>query len=115
MSNNRTCQTLKKIIAHIDQTLTYCQGHSFESFMEQRMLQEACAFHVLQIGELSKNGLDEAFTAAHPEIPWRQMYGMRNRIVHDYEGIQMKIVWNTISDDFPALKQALQTVLETMK
>ena len=115
MSNNRTYQTLIKIIAHIEQTLSYCQGYNFESFMNHRMLQEACAFHVLQLGELSKNGLDEAFTAAHPEIPWRQMYGMRNRIVHDYEGIQMKIVWNTISDDFPALKQALQTVLKEMK
>ena len=115
MSDNRTYQTVRKIIAHIDQTLTYCQGVSFDSFMNHRMLQEACAFHVLQIGELSKNGLDEAFTKAHPEIPWQQMYGMRNRIVHDYEGIQMKIVWNTISDDFPILKRALQTVLETLK
>ena len=115
MSNNKTYQTVKKIIAHIEQTLAYCQGYSFESFMNHRMLQEACAFHVLQIGELSKNGLDEGFTSAHPEIPWRQMYGMRNRIVHDYEGIQMKIVWNTISDDFPALKLALQTVLKEME
>ncbi len=43
------------------------------------------------------------------------MYGMRNRIVHDYEGIQMKVIWDTITDDFPALRQALRTILEENK
>ena len=114
MSNSRN-QTVRKIIAHIDQTMAYCEGHTFASFMNHRMLQEACAFHILQIGELSRNGLDEAFTSAYPEIPWRQIYGMRNRIVHDYEGIQMRIVWDTIRDDFPELKRALCTILETQE
>ena len=39
----------------------------------------------------------------HPEIEWRQMRGMRNRIVHDYEGIRLEIVWETIQNDFPEL------------
>ena len=66
MSNKRIAQTLKKIIAHIDHTLEYCQGLDFDGFMANRMLQEACVFNILQIGELARNGLDEAFTAAHP-------------------------------------------------
>ncbi len=44
-------------------------------------------------------GMDQV----HPEIMWRQMRGMRNRIVHDYEGIRMEIVWDTINNDFPEL------------
>ena len=115
MGDNRVNQTIRKIIAHIDQTIAYCHGQTFASFMENRMLQEACAFHVLQIGELSKNVLHDDFTAAHPEIPWRQMYGMRNRIVHDYEGVQMKIVWDTITADFPMLKRSLLTLLLEME
>ena len=93
--------------------MEYCKGQDFDSFMKNRMLQEACAFHVLQIGELAKTAIDGTFTTEHPEIPWRQMYGMRNRIVHDYEGIQMKIVWNTIVSDFPKLRTALNEILET--
>ena len=52
-------------------------------------------FNILQIGELSRNALNDDFKDAHPEIPWRQMYGLRNRIVHDYEDVRLKIVWDT--------------------
>jgi len=40
-------------------------------------------------------------------IPWREVYGLRNRIVHDYEGVNLKLVWEIISDDLPELKQML--------
>ena len=55
------------------------------------MLQEACVFNLLQIGELA-NHLSPEFTADKPSIPWRQMIGLRNRFVHDYDGIRMMIV-----------------------
>lgn len=115
MSNRRNAQALGKIIGHIDHTLEYCAGQDFEGFMSNRMLQEACVFNVLQIGELARNGLDEEITAAHPEVPWRQMYGLRNRIVHDYEGIHMKIVWETITRDFKPLRDMLFDILNQIK
>lgn len=106
---------MKKIIGHIEHTLDYCDGLTFDSFMSNRMLQEACIYNILQVGELSKAGLDAEFTAAHPEIAWNQMYGMRNRMVHDYEGLRLKTVWLTISEDFPTLKKELQSILDTME
>ena len=111
MSNDKSRRILEKIVAHIDHTLEYCQGQTFESFMDNRMLQEACIFNLLQIGELSKLGLDAGFIASYPHIPWRQMYGMRNRLVHDYEGIRLQIVWETISTDFPSLQASLEAIL----
>ena len=60
---------------------------------------------------MSKLGLDAGFIASYPHIPWRQMYGMRNRLVHDYEGIRLQIVWETISTDFPSLKTSLEAIL----
>ena len=111
MSSEKSRQILRKIITHIDHTLEYCQGESFESFMNNRMLQEACIFNILQIGELSKLGLDEGFTRQYPDIPWHQMYGMRNRLVHDYEGVRLRIVWETISKDFGPLKATLESIL----
>jgi len=92
MSNRRDAQILRKLIAHIDHTLEYCDGLDFDGFMENRMLQEAWAFNFLQIAGLGKNELDYEFTDGHPDVPWRQMYGLRNRIVHDYEGVRMKII-----------------------
>lgn len=44
---------------------------------------------------------------SHNTIPWREVYGLRNRIVHDYEGVNLKLVWEIISDDLPELKQML--------
>ena len=111
MSNDKSRRILEKIVSHIDHTLEYCQGQTFESFMDNRVLQEACIFNLLQIGELSKLGLDAGFTTSYPNIPWRQMYGMRNRLVHDYEGIRLQIVWETISTDFPSLKTSLEAIL----
>ena len=111
MSSEKSRQILRKIITHIDHTLEYCQGESFESFMNNRMLQEACIFNLLQIGELSKLGLDEGSTRQYPDIPWHQMYGMRNRLVHDYEGVRLRIVWETISKDFSPLKVTLESIL----
>ena len=114
MSDKRNAQALRKIIGHIEHTLEYCEGLDFDAFMGNRMLQEACVFNALQIGELARNGLDAVFTDAHPEIPWRQMYGLRNRIAHDYEGIQMKIVWETITQDFGPLLDALRAIQKGM-
>ena len=111
MSSEKSRQILQKIITHIDHTLEYCQGETFESFMNNRMLQEACIFNILQIGELSKLGLDEGFTQQYPNIAWHQMYGMRNRLVHDYEGVRLRIVWETISKDFGLLKSTLESIL----
>ncbi len=114
MSNDKNMRVLKKIIDHIDHTLDYVNDVTFDGFMANRMLQEACIFNVLQVGELAKVGLDEALTSAHPEISWKQMYGMRNRIVHDYEGIRLKIIWATISEDFPVLRKQLQALHDTL-
>ena len=105
MSNDKSRRILEKIVSHIDHTLEYCQGQTFESFMDNRMLQEACIFNLLQIGELSKLGLDAGFTTSYPNIPWR------HRLVHDYEGIRLQIVWETISTDFPSLKTSLEAIL----
>lgn len=111
MNSEKSRQILRKIITHIDHTLEYCQGQTFDSFMENRMLQEACIFNILQVGELSKLGLDEGFTQQYPNIAWNQMYGMRNRLVHDYEGVRLRIVWETISLDFLPLKASLESIL----
>ena len=66
MSNNQDKQVLRKLINHIDHTIDYCEGVDFDAFMNNRMLQEACVFNVLQIGELSRNALSVDFKNAHP-------------------------------------------------
>ena len=55
--------------------------------------------------------VDAAFAECHPEIPWREMNGLRNRIVHDYEGVNLRLVWEIISGDIPDLRNILKELL----
>ena len=106
--NSKYEQISKKIADHVRLTLEYCNGISHDEFMNNRMLQDACVFNVLQVGELAARVIEYGLDQERPEIMWRQMRGMRNKIAHDYEGIRLEIVWDTIQDDFPMLLQLLK-------
>ncbi len=98
-----------KMIAHCDKLIQYCDGYSYGTFSKDTKLVEACVFNLSQLGELC-HAIDDDFAAAHPDIPWAEMYGLRNRIVHDYEGVNLKLVWEIISEDIPELKKRLQNL-----
>ncbi|MGE4214614.1 MAG: DUF86 domain-containing protein [Anaerotignaceae bacterium] len=98
---------LNKIIERINSVLLYCKECNYETFEANTMLVEACVFNILQIGELSKQSLSDEFKEEYCDIPWKQLNGMRNRIVHGYEGIKLNIVWDTINENFPELKEQL--------
>lgn len=110
MSDNRFEQIRKKIIRHIERTITYCHDSTNEDFFSNPMLQEACILNVLQISELAAKAIEWGIDAEYPDIEWRQMRGMKNRIVHDYDGIRLEIVWETIQNDFPVLLEKLSAL-----
>lgn len=69
------------------------------------------AFSLAQIGELAGHVSDE-LREQHGEIPWKQIKGMRNLIIHDYDGIKMSIVEQTVEEDIPALTEKLEEILK---
>lgn len=73
---------------------------------------EATVFNLMQIGELAKTSLNAEAKAQITSIPWQQLYGMRNRIVHGYAGIHMQIVWDTVVEDIPKLNAELVEILK---
>ena len=101
----------EKILKHIDSIMRYCQGYTnFQDFQQNSMLVEATVFNLMQIGELAKESLSDEAKAKIATIPWNQLYGMRNRIVHGYSGVNLNIVWDTVSQDIPKLKAELEAV-----
>lgn len=114
MSNEKDKIVLQKMIERIQRTIQYCNGKSYIDFENDIMLQEACVFNILQIGEMAKQKLSLTITEANLSIPWKQIYGLRNRIVHGYEGVRLNIVWDTIKDDFPILHEQLVQLLDTL-
>lgn len=101
---------VKKMITHSQKLMDYCAGYTYETFIADPRTVEACVFNLSQIGELCRI-VDDSFSQAHPEIPWREIYGLRNRIVHDYDGVNLRLVWQIISEDIPSLYASLQEIL----
>ena len=84
MSNGKDKIVLQKMVERIQRTIQYCSGRTYVDFEDEIMLQEACVFNILQIGEMAKQKLSPAIAEANLMIPWKQIYGLRNRIVHGY-------------------------------
>lgn len=97
---------ISKMLAYIEKVLNYTTGMTYLEFEKNDMVVEACVFNLSQLGELA-NKVDSEFQQKYSNVPWRQIYGLRNRIVHDYEGVNLKLVWEIIADDLPELKQML--------
>ena len=111
VSQVETGSEIAREIQKSESILRYCQGvRNFQQFQSDSMLVEATVFNLMQIGELAKVSLSDEAKAQLTAIPWPQLYGMRNRIVHGYAGVNMNIVWDTIQMDLPKLLEELQSI-----
>ncbi|MDR2884029.1 MAG: DUF86 domain-containing protein [Deferribacteraceae bacterium] len=97
---------LKKIIAYIDDIADYVSGLDFNTFLADKKSVSACAFAISQIGELAKE-LSDDLQRLNPTVPWKSIKGMRNKIVHDYENVDLAVMWGTIETSLPELKKQL--------
>ncbi len=100
---------VSKMIDYIDKIFSYLNGFDYQSFSKNTLIVDACVFNLSQLGQLTAK-LDKDFTLMHTDIPWNEMRGLRNKIVHDYEGVNLKLVWEIISDDLPELKEKLKKI-----
>lgn len=101
---------LQKIVMYIKEVEEYTNGLTTETFMEDKKTITACAFTVSQIGELTKD-ISEDVQVKYNNIPWKAMKGMRNKIVHDYENIDLAVLWGTIQKSLPELKKEIEKII----
>lgn len=92
----------------------YVDGLDFTAFERDKRTQQAVVLNLLLIGEVASRVADGAprFIAAHPEIPWAAMRGMRNRIAHGYFELDIEVVWDTVGDAVPELAGKLPGLLQ---
>jgi len=81
-------------------------------FVADKRTQQAIIMSLIIIGEAATKVMDwyAEFTQAHPEVPWRSMRGMRNRIAHGYFDINLDVVWETVQTALPELLKQLPAV-----
>ena len=102
---------LQKILEYINDITLFLSGLSYDSFLNDKKTMSACAFGILQIGELSRE-LSDDIQSQNPDIPWGGMRGMRNRIAHDYKNIDSTVLWDTVKTSLPKLRNQLARLLE---
>jgi uncharacterized protein with HEPN domain len=90
--------------------LSFVENVSEGDFLTNELVQSAVLHQLTVIGEVAKR-VSDAFRAAHPSVAWPSIAGLRNRIVHEYDDIDLDIVWQTVQDDIPALKSALELIV----
>ena len=106
--------TLIKMIEYIDKTIRYTKGYSFEEFCKDEKTADATIFSISQIGELVKN-ISKETMEKYSNIEWNMIKGLRNRIVHDYEGISLKSIWYVIRFDINKLREDIQDIIDKEK
>ena len=116
MSLPRLGDYLLHMLTAAREALGFVEGMSRETFLDERRTQQAVVMSLLIIGEAAAKIMDAdpAFVEAHPEVPWRHMRGMRNRMAHGYFQTNYGLVWDTVSTEIPPLVGALSNLLRAL-
>jgi len=101
---------LRDILDAIDKVAEFTQGSEFKEFAADAKTTFAVVRALEIIGEATKH-IPEAPRNRHPEVPWREMAGMRDKLTHEYFGINLEVVWRTIKNDLPALRPLIAQML----
>jgi uncharacterized protein with HEPN domain len=94
--------------------LTYVQGITCDGFVHDRMRYSAVIREFEIIGE-AVGKLPAAVKDGYPDIPWQDIKDFRNLLAHEYFGVDLEIVWNTIHNDLPKLIDAVQMIVAGIK
>ena len=97
---------IRHILEAIEKIRRYVGSASFQEFDANELLQDAVVRELEIIGEAAKH-LSEEFRSQHPAIPWEQIAGMRDKLIHEYFGVDTEIVWKTITEDLEPVRRAL--------
>jgi len=106
MSERPVDLLLDDIREAIDRAEQYVKGLSFEAFSEDQKTIDAVARNLEIIGEAA-NRLPDEFKEKHSDIEWYKVVGLRHRIIHEYFGIDLEIIWQILHKDMPSFRNAL--------
>jgi len=102
------------IIDAMEKPLKFTQGMSYEDFAKDDKTLFAVVRAIEVIGEAVKR-IPEDVRRRYPEIPWRGMAGMRDKVIHGYFGVDKKVVWDTVRKSIPRLKPLFEKMLQNIK
>ena len=102
---------LRHIIDAVNKIDQYTEGMTFEQFRSDSKTVDAVVRNLEVIGEASRH-IPAWVEEVHPEVPWADMRAMRNVLTHEYERVDLSVVWDTLQSNLPPLVPLLQAILE---
>ena len=108
----RVPEYLEHILSASQRIRRYTQGITESAFLENEQVQDAVLRNIEIIGEAARNieRSHPEFAAQHSEVPWEDVYLMRNRICHGYFSVDLELVWMTVQRYIPELEQQIQSL-----
>ena len=101
------------MLDHAREAVDMISGNTPEDLEKKRMLELALVRLVEIIGEAAGR-VSQFGQAKFPEIPWREVIGMRNRLIHGYDSVDLNVLWDTVELDLPPLISQLEEILQKL-
>lgn len=105
---------VRDILEEIHLVIQFTQGMTFDDFLSDIKTQRAIEKCLGNMGEASKK-IPDSIRKKYPEIPFKQMSQMREIVVHDYDGINYMIIWDTITRELPPLEERIESLLQALE
>ena len=105
---------IEDIISAMDKAMDFVKNMSYEEFTRDDKTVYAVVRAIEIIGEAVKN-IPGNVRKNYPEIPWKDMAGMRNKVIHEYFGVKLNIVWRTVKEEIPPLKPLFEKILKELE
>ena len=107
---DRDAKKFENIVKTIELVMSYCEKETLNTFLSNNMLSDACAMRILVLAE-DASQISTDCQRLYPQVNWGSIRGLRNRIAHDYFGIDFEILWEIIQNDLPLLKSQITEIL----
>jgi uncharacterized protein with HEPN domain len=103
---------LRHMLDAAREAASFAQGRSRQDLDTERMLNLSLIRLLEIIGEAAR-GVSQEFRESHPDVPWKEIAGMRDRLIHGYFDVNLDVVWQTVLQDLPALITQLERITST--
>lgn len=111
MSERGITEHLSDILEAIKRIQDYISGMDYQTFLKDLKTRDAVIRNLEVIGEAAKNTNDD-FREQNPGVPWKEMSGLRDKLIHHYFGVNFEIVWTIIHDELPGTQENIKIILD---